>query len=367
MWSLTFFLTRSRFFHLASLFVILLTTGMLVAAHPAPFSYLDVRLSQEEWHASLVVHVTDLAQEFRIENPATLYDPQVIESRKHEILQLILSRIHGIADGQRLQIEVSRVEPLPERHALGIFLQFKPAKRPGHLKIECYLFPSEPEHLTLTGIYDYGELVRQDVLDRDRRTIEYFTGGAQGAFAVVRRFTKSGFEHILAGPDHLLFIFGLLLLGGSLWRLLTIVTAFTIAHSVTLSLAALNVLSPPERLVESIIALSIVFVGIDNLVVGKSGRDVRVWVAFFFGLVHGFGFAGVLRESGLPANSMALSLFSFNLGVEIGQALIVVLLATVLSAVRRRSPQLSQRITLAGSIVVVLAGVYWFAERTFFA
>jgi hypothetical protein len=155
-------------------------------------------------------------------------------------------------------------------------------------------------------------------------------------------------------------------MGGSLLRLLSIVTAFTIAHSITLSLAALSVINPSPRLIEPAIALSIIYVGIDNLMVGKSSRDVRAWIAFFFGFVHGFGFAGVLKEFGLPRAALGWSLFSFNFGVEIGQACIVVVVATLLAALRTRNMEMSRRVLVAGSVCVILAGSYWFIQRVFF-
>ena len=133
----------------------------------------------------------------------------------------------------------------------------------------------------------------------------------------------AGVHHILIGPDHLIFLVGLLLLGGTLRQLALVVTAFTLAHGMTLSLAALNIVSPPTRIVEPAIALSIVYVGADNLMI-RGGRDVRVWIAFAFGLIHGFGFASVLREMDLPPTALGWSLFSFNVGVEIGQLLVVV-------------------------------------------
>jgi hypothetical protein len=147
--------------------------------------------------------------------------------------------------------------------------------------------------------------------------------------------------------------------------LLSIVTAFTIAHSVTLTLAALSLLNPPARLIEPAIALSIVYVGIDNLMVGSKSRDMRAWIAFFFGFVHGFGFAGVLREFGLPGQALGWSLLGFNFGVEIGQACIVVLVASLLAALRRRNQALSRGILVVGSVCVILAGSYWFIQRVF--
>jgi hydrogenase/urease accessory protein HupE len=181
----------------------------------------------------------------------------------------------------------------------------------------------------------------------------------------MRTFTASGVHHILIGPDHILFLIGLLLLGGRWTALLKIVSFFTIGHSITLSLAALNLVTPPPSLIEPAIALSIVFVGADNLVRGD-GRDLRAWVALAFGLVHGFGFANVLREFGLPREALGWSLFSFNVGVEIGQLGIVLVVATLLETVRRHSSLLGARVATAGSIVVIAAGSYWFVQRVFF-
>jgi hydrogenase/urease accessory protein HupE len=169
----------------------------------------------------------------------------------------------------------------------------------------------------------------------------------------------------LIGPDHLLFLVGLLLLGGSMRQLLLVVTAFTVAHSITLSLAALNLVTPPARIIEPAIALSIVYVGIDNLMVGR-GRDLRVVIAFIFGFIHGFGFANVLREMGLPSRALGWSLFSFNLGVEVGQLLVVILVASALTVLRSRSETAGRRLAFAGSLVVISFGAYWFVERVFF-
>src|SRR5258707_13096913 len=183
------------------------------------------------------------------------------------------------------------------------------------------MFPYDPKHQTFLNLYERGALQAQAILDRDHAAFEYFAGTRQGALAVAGRFLPAGVHHILIGPDHLLFLVGLLLLGGSLRQLAVVVTAFTLAHSLTLSLAALNIVSPPARIIEPAIALSIVYVGADNLLV-RNGRDVRAWIAFVFGFIHGFGFASVLRELDLPRRALGWSLFSFNVGVEIGQLLV---------------------------------------------
>jgi hypothetical protein len=169
----------------------------------------------------------------------------------------------------------------------------------------------------------------------------------------------------MIGPDHILFLIGLLLLGGTWMALVKIVTAFTLGHSLTLSLAALNMVTPSDRVIEPAIALSIVYVGADNLMV-RGGRDVRAWIAFAFGFIHGFGFANVLREMDLPPRALGWSLFSFNVGVEIGQLIVVLVVASALAALRARSETAGRRLAFAGSIVVMAAGAFWFVERVFF-
>jgi hydrogenase/urease accessory protein HupE len=231
------------------------------------------------------------------------------------------------------------------------------------MRIAGLLFPYDPNHRTFLNVYE-GEALTQAILDRSKTSFDYFAGTRQGAFAVVRKFLPAGIHHILIGPDHLLFLIGLLLLGGTLGRLLLIVTGFTVAHSITLSLAALGLLSPPASVIEPAIALSIVYVGVDNLLV-RRGRDVRPWIALAFGLIHGFGFANVLREMDLPGRALGWSLFSFNVGVEIGQLAVVVVAASALAAVRSWSVEASRRLAVAGSVAVIAAGGFWFVERVF--
>src|SRR5438046_111510 len=227
------------------------------------------------------------------------------------------------------------------------------------------MFTYDPQHQTFVNGYDRDTLTSQMILDINHTQTEYFAGTRQGVLAVIRKFIPAGIHHILIGPDHLLFLIGLLLLGGSIRRLAMIVTSFTIAHSVTLSLAALNIITPPARIIEPAIALSIVYVGADNLL-AQGGRDVRAWIAFAFGFIHGFGFANVLREMDLPGRALGWSLFSFNFGVEIGQLLVVVAVASAFAALRSRSEWARRQLVYAGSIVVIIAGAFWFFQRVFF-
>jgi len=334
------------------------------AAHPVPFSYLDLRLDGSIG-GSLTVHVFDAAHELGIDPPERLLDRDVASARAGALEALLQARLTLAADGRPVAISWRGIEVLPGKQSLRLTFAVDTPRAPGLLSLGAALFPYDPNHQTFVNIYDGGALRRQAMLDRNHASLEYFSGSRQGTLAVIARFVPAGIHHILIGPDHILFLVGLLLLGGSMRRLLLVVTSFTVAHSITLSIAALNLFSPPSRLVEPLIALSIVYVGCDNLLI-RGGRDVRSWIAFTFGLVHGFGFASVLREMDLPSRALGWTLFSFNVGVEIGQLLVVVLVASALAALRHRSEAAGRRLAFAGSVVVVIAGTFWFVQRVFF-
>jgi hydrogenase/urease accessory protein HupE len=184
-------------------------------------------------------------------------------------------------------------------------------------------------------------------------------GGAEAADASFRRFFVLGVEHIWTGYDHLAFLLALLLPGGTLARLAGIVTAFTIAHSITLGLAALGMLTLPVRPVEAAIAASVIVAALDAL--RPHAHDRRWLLTFAFGLIHGFGFAGVLREVGLPSDAVALPLLAFNLGVEAGQLVIVVLTVPLIRALAgsRRGPTVLRAIAVA----IAALGAFWLTSR----
>jgi hydrogenase/urease accessory protein HupE len=173
-------------------------------------------------------------------------------------------------------------------------------------------------------------------------------------------FVAMGVEHILGGIDHLLFLLALLALARGLWQTVKIVTAFTVAHSVTLSLAALGLVDVPARIVEPLIAASIVWVAVENLVAPAAvGR--RWLIAAIFGLVHGLGFAAALTELDLSRQALVRALIGFNVGVELGQlAFIAVVLPPLAWASRAgRLPRLPQLL----SVIVAAAGAVWLVER----
>jgi hydrogenase/urease accessory protein HupE len=339
-----------------------------VDAHPVPFTYIDVRLQATAIELTIVAHTFDLANDLRIQPPERLLVPDTLNAQGRAITKLLGGRVKVAADGEGLLSATwSAPEALPDRQSIRLRASYAQSRPAGRIDVVTQMFPYDPQHKTFVNVYESGALTAQVILDKNRTAFEYFAGTRQGTWAVLQRFVPAGIHHILIGPDHLLFLVGLLLLGGTLKRLLLVVTAFTIAHSVTLSLAALGMVIPPANAIEPAIALSVVYVGADNLLVSAGGRDTRVWIAFAFGLIHGFGFANVLREMDLPGRALGWTLFAFNVGVEIGQLVFVVLVASLFVWVRSRSEAAGRRLAFAGSIIVMLAGAFWFVERVFFS
>jgi hydrogenase/urease accessory protein HupE len=340
-----------------------------VYAHPAPFSYLDLRMSAGGVTGTLVVHDLDAAHDLGLTQADALLDPAVAATHRDALVALLAPRVTLQFDGRPVEIIWGGIDVVPERQSVRLAFTVRDPS-PAHVAIRAYVFPYDPIHQTFINLYEENDIRLQAIVDAGRQTVEYYAGTTQGRLAVVRTFVLSGIEHIVIGPDHILFLIGLLLLGGTIARLALIVTAFTIGHSITLSLAALDIVSPPSYFIEPLIALTIVVVGADNLLVLRAGEDkkaadIRAWLAAGFGLIHGFGFAYVLKEFGLPQTALAWSLFAFNVGVEIGQLLIVTVVAGSLMFIRKRSPAAARVLAIGGSVAVIIAGVYWFIERVF--
>jgi hydrogenase/urease accessory protein HupE len=261
------------------------------------------------------------------------------------------------------------VGPLRTSFATGAAVQRWQIRVSGGLEGKSIEFPGLAE----TRIDVLARLTRADGSVQLERIMAYdpqfVVKSTPGAFEVVQTYTVLGIEHILTGFDHLCFVLALVLLVSGNRRLFWTVTAFTLAHSLTLALATLGVVHVPGPPVEATIALSIVFVASEIIQQhrGREGLAARQpWlVAFAFGLLHGLGFAGALAEVGLPQNSIPLALLFFNIGVEIGQLLFIV---GVLAVARLMSLIAANRIEmrrLAPVPAYLIGGVasYWAIER----
>ena len=181
-------------------------------------------------------------------------------------------------------------------------------------------------------------------------------------------FLQLGVEHIWTGYDHLLFLFALLVVCRSFRSIVAIITCFTLAHSITLALATLEVVNLPSRFVEAAIAASIVFVGLENVVRRGEEPKGRWALTFAFGLIHGFGFASVLKDLGVGqgGQGLAMPLFTFNAGVEIGQVVVAACVLPIVWRLRKNETFLRRGVP-ALSAVIAGAGLYWFLERTVFS
>jgi len=236
---------------------------------------------------------------------------------------------------------------------------------PGRLTLAAPILEAlAPGHRHLARVFRSGQ-PQVKVLDRAHATWTLDDGrptssSTKMTSAMAWSMLKLGIEHILTGADHLIFLLGLILVGGRLRSLVGAVSAFTLAHSITLALASLSLFVPSPRLVEPAIALSIAYVGVENLFVKDASKRWRI--TFPFGLIHGFGFAGALRAIGLPHGQVPIALVSFNLGVEIGQlGVLSIALPLVLAA--RRTAWFGDRGVKVLSAAIALGGGALFVVR----
>jgi hypothetical protein len=304
-----------------------------------------------------------------------------IEGKTETINAYAFDRLELAAQGsQSRRCVLSVIGNGVDEHADGVYavIDFSADCGPGigTLSIDYrLLFDIDAEHRGLFKLAAPGGTTSA-VFSADRR-VQAFRMGAPGVAEQLAGFVVDGVKHIAIGFDHVLFLVALLLPAvlvreGRIWRPATampsalanvagIVTAFTIAHSVTLSVAALGILTPPSRWVEALIAASVVLTAIDNLVPCLPRR--RWLVAFAFGLLHGFGFAGVLTALNLPRADLVLSLVGFNVGVELGQLALVAVVVPAAYALRAR-PAYPRWGVAGSSLAIAFIAAGWLLERS---
>ena len=195
------------------------------------------------------------------------------------------------------------------------------------------------------------------------RTPRFTVPPRERALRVVTDYTLLGIEHLASGLEHLLFVTGLLLLVSGGRRILLAVTAFTVGHSLTLALAVLGIASLPATLIELGIAASLVALGVELATTAANRRPHPWLLALLFGLLHGFGFAGALREAGLPPDAIPLTLFSFNLGIEIGQLAFVALALNTIALARPFLDRIPAAINRVPTYAIGSLGVFWCLDR----
>lgn len=342
-------------------------------AHKPSDSYLSLRHEGGEVQGQWDIALRDLEYAIGLDaNGDGALTWGEVKGRHAEITAYALARLQLQAQGESCAAEPG--ELLLDRHSDGAYAVLRFVARcatrsPEALTVDYSLFfDLDPTH---RGLLRLGspERATTALLGPDRPRVEWRLEGRSAAGQFLD-YAREGVWHIWIGFDHVLFVLCLLLpsvVGARrfppvFWDVLRVVTAFTVAHSVTLALAALSVIELPSRFVESAIALSVVLAALNNLWPVVRGR--RWLVAFGFGLIHGFGFASVLADLGLPRDALVLALLGFNAGVEGGQLAIV--LAFLPLAYALRNGWAYRRVIFAGgSAAIALVAALWLVERVF--
>lgn len=361
-----------------TLWLFLVGNTFSLHAHQPGLSYLNVTVTNSTITGRLDMSLRDLEFAVGLDtdgNGSVTYNELL--GRQTAIAGYVAKQLKFQTDGQPAPLRVTEHQVAADQDGVYAVVEFKVdcPKIPHTLEIDCRLFfERDPQHRCLMQIEYQGE-PRMAVF-RGNNTAQTFVLAPVTHWERFREFTGEGIHHIWTGYDHMLFLIALLLPAvlrseGGRWEaverfrpalisVVKIVTAFTIAHSITLSLATLKLVSLPTRLVESTIAASVAVAALNNL--WPLFRDRGWLVAFGFGLMHGFGFASALSVLNLESGTLALALISFNVGVEAGQLVVVALFLPVAFSLRARRFY-QQHLLRWGSALTVLLACVWLAER----
>lgn len=269
-------------------------------------------------------------------------------------------------DGARCRVIEHKMSPRADPAAFWFLKAFQCDEPLGSVEIRNDAMTETEGGYRHIGNVQVGDAVQSTLFTAQTPTYRVELGGAEAPAddTSIGRFIVEGVTHILAGLDHVLFVLALILMARRLRELLIVVTAFTVAHSVTLALAVLDVVSISPAVIEPIIALSIVWVAVE-VVLNREDQKRAYLATFLLGLVHGFGFSYVLRdEVGLPTDALVPALLSFNVGVELGQLAIVLVLYPLRRWIRGRPWE--RRVVIGTAAAIGAVALYWFVERTFF-
>jgi HupE / UreJ protein len=351
--------------HLA--LIVIFVFGSSVQAHWADLAAAEISTIEREVRMTLT-YPTGLTT-FADDNKNGRLEAKEVEQHNRALQTEFASKIQINNDAQPGRLEVTSLQQdlkLPssinaKTHST-VLLTYRFAQPIRDLKLNYGFFvPGVSTASCLATVLHDGQLQNVVFTPENRE----FSLTAASAPVDFKSFVFLGLEHILTGYDHLLFVLTLLALGGGLRYLLKVVTAFTLAHSVTLALTTLGVITLPGRIIESGIALSIAYVAAENIFSrNKSGLERTRWmITFVFGLLHGMGFAGILGEMNLSSANLPFALVGFNLGVELGQLAVVIPAFLLLRWLERW--KIGSQIRWSASAFAIVAGLYWFVERAF--
>lgn len=356
----------------------LLIAGMMllqstwVNAHPPGLSSVELQIGAEQLIAKITFALQDIEAFTPMDSDldAEVSDAER-EAAKPAVARLLAEQFIVTADSQPLSPEFPSIISYDDQNNAHVELHFaSQAAKQLHLQSKLLSLLPEGHQQFVTVKNAAGQSLMEKMLGRanDQLQINLVETNPQVAdSSTFIGFLKLGVEHIVTGYDHLLFLFALLAVTHSFWPAIKIITFFTIAHSITLALASLNLIELPSSFVEPFIAATIVYVAVENIIRGDHPKG-RQWLTFSFGLIHGFGFASVLKELDIASgdSGILVPLLSFNLGIESGQ---IAVAAAILPIIW----QLNNRVKVANvflrgcSVIVALIGAYWFLERTILA
>ena len=364
----------------ALLVLLCLLWSMSVQAHKPSDSYLTLAVEESQVAGQWDIALRDLDFAIGLDTNADgVITWGEVQARQKEIDAYALSRLRVSAAGQACPLQATG--HLIDDHTDGAYavLRFQAncAAIAGSLQVKYQLFfDIDPQHKGLLRL-QYQDASITGIFSPDNAD-QTFSLQAPSRLRQFLDYVREGIWHIWIGYDHILFLLALLLpavvvreagrwqavtaFRSAFWSVLRIVTAFTVAHSVTLTLATLGVISLPSRWVESTIAASVIVAALNNIF--PLFRERRWMMAFLFGLIHGFGFASVLTDLGLPQDALVIALVGFNVGVETGQLAIVAGFLPLIYFLRGTS--FYRRVLLTGgSIVIAILASVWFVERAF--
>ncbi len=362
----------------AFLFTLFLAIAANLQAHQTGESFLNLVFKEGKATGQWDIRASDL--EFVVgldDNDDGSITPEEMVAHQKAIDAFLTKHIKITLDGTETPLTILDHELAAQQDGLYVSLHFSLPATPRELQIHYNLFfDLNPDHKGLFLLESDNK--KQTAIFTPTTPTQTFKLSEANAFSHFSQFIHEGMWHIWRGYDHILFLLALLIPAvlrreASQWRavstfrpavfsVLKIVTAFTVAHSITLTLATLKIVEIPSRLIESVIAFSVVLAALNNL--RPFFRDGAWLVAFAFGLIHGFGFANALNELGSTSATLALTLLGFNLGVEIGQLAIVAVFLPLAFSLRRSF--FYQRITVGvGSTLIIFCASLWMLERMF--
>jgi hypothetical protein len=349
-------------------FIFLLSFAQFSVAHDPGLSSAELTVKAQGVDAKITFSLQDIEAFVPMDSDK---DAEVTnaerEAIKPKIAEWVINGIQLKLDGQVVQPVAAGVVNFDDKN--NAFIEFNYSQTPNQqLQLQAGFLSKLPDthkqFLTIKNVAGHG-LGEKMLSQQDNTFILLLADNGESHTApTFTGFLELGIEHILTGYDHLLFLFSLLVVTREFWTAFKIITFFTIAHSITLALAAMNIVDIPSSIVEPLIAATIIYVAVENLIRGEHPKG-RQWLTFFFGLVHGFGFAAVLREMGISSleTGILVPLFSFNLGVELGQITVAAIVLPIVWWLHKK-PALEPYLTPVCSVLASLAGAYWLIERT---